>query len=38
MVVNPNVLDTDAQDDLIGFYRHLEKNVVRRMDASAKQL
>ena len=37
LVVNPNALDTDAQG-LVGFYRHLDKQVVRRMDASGKLL
>ncbi len=38
MVVNANALDTDAQGDLISFNRHLDKSVVRRMDASGKLL
>ncbi len=38
LVVNPNALDSDAQDGLIGFYRHSDKQVVRHMDASGKLL
>lgn len=38
MVVNANFLDTNAQDDLIGAYIYLDKQVVRRMDASGKLL
>ncbi|MDE2771749.1 MAG: hypothetical protein OXI44_11395 [Bacteroidota bacterium] len=37
IVSNPNALDTDAQG-LVGFYRHLDKQVVRRMNASGKLL
>ena len=37
MVSNPNALDTDTQG-LVGFYRHLDEQVVRRMNASGKLL
>jgi hypothetical protein len=34
MVSNPNALDTDAQYNLVSFNTHIDKQVVRRMDAS----